>query len=418
MANFFAYSAFDQTNLDLNRLVTGEPDRELLEDENFRAEGLFFPDVYALAWASGTAVHASAFLGKNFSVDSDTEPTGGVLQGYIELKSDGSRYVPQWIVTGLSLSLTETYSAALTDTRADDLQFISKALAGNDKMYLSGQNDRADGMGGNDLVRGGLGNDLLAGGSGNDSLLGQDGNDRLYLDSGRDVLDGGAGTDWVQARGATAVTLNLSLSGAQRTGFDEDRLIGIENAAGAGGDDVLIGSKADNVLSGQGGRDRLLGGDGADQLTGHAGSDSLSGGQGRDALKGGGGRDVLIGDAGTDILIGGADGDRFVFNNLSDTSVRMLSADLIRDFDPAADVIDLRKIDASQELRGNNKFAFSASGNIGAADGGEVTFRHQDRAGTANDLTIILIDTDGDTAIEGRIRLAGIHDLGADDFLL
>lgn len=418
MANLFAYSAYDQNSLDLYRITSGDPVKELLEDENFQEGELFFRDLYAIAWGFNGNNYASAFLGENISVDANSDPTGGVLQGYIEMRHNGTDYVPQWTVTGMSLSLTEVYAAAQTRDRADDRKFIAKVLADDDNIYLSGQNDRANGFDGNDLIRGGGGNDSLTGGGGHDSLYGQGGNDRLYLDGGNDILNGGRGMDWVHARGGADVRLDLSLTGTQQTGSGLDRLIGIENAVGAGGDDVLKGSAARNVLSGMNGSDRLTGRDGADLLQGHSGSDWLHGGQGRDTLMGGRGKDVLIGAEGRDILTGGGDADRFVFRKMDDIGVRLSAADIIRDFDSGNDLIDLRRIDASSELNRNNKFSFSTSGDIGTSDGGEVTFRHQDRAGTANDMTVILIDTDGDPGVEGRILLSGLHDLGAGDFLL
>ncbi|MBC9246196.1 M10 family metallopeptidase C-terminal domain-containing protein [Paracoccus sp. 11-3] len=418
MANFFAYAAFNQNNLNFYRLSAGATDKQLLEDANVQEEGLFFRDLYGVTWDFKDGSYTSGFLGKDFTVDRNENPTGGTLQGYVEMQSNGVDYIPTWVVTDLSLSMTDTFAMTLTPSRTDDRKFISKVLAGDDLMYLSDGHDRANGLGGHDLLRGELGNDTLTGGGGNDTLLGHGGNDHLYLDAGRDILNGGAGKDWVHVGGQKGVTLNLSLTGQQDTGFGLDRLVSIENAVGGGGDDILKGSRVANTLAGGNGDDRLSGGSGNDLLLGQNGADWLHGGTGRDTLQGGAGNDVLIGAEGYDILIGGAGADRFVFRSLKDTAAKPTASDVIRDFNQGNDVIDLARIDASTVLAGNNRFSFSDSGQIGTMNRGEVTFRHLDRAGTVNDQTIILIDTDGDSVVEARIRLHGLYDLGADDFLL
>ncbi|MFQ5567499.1 MAG: M10 family metallopeptidase C-terminal domain-containing protein, partial [Paracoccaceae bacterium] len=74
----------------------------------------------------------------------------------------------------------------------------------------------------------------------------------------------------------------------------------IEQAAGGGGNDLLIGNAADNVLTGNAGADTLQGGAGNDLLHGNAGADSLDGGAGADMLFGGAGADLLDGGAGED----------------------------------------------------------------------------------------------------------------------
>jgi Ca2+-binding RTX toxin-like protein len=83
-----------------------------------------------------------------------------------------------------------------------------------------------------------------------------------------------------------------------------------------GGDETISGSGFSDLLLGAKGNDTLLGNDGADQLLGGAGDDIINGGrQG-------------------DLLIGGAGADTFVFGANS-------GMDLILDFDPEADKLDL-----------------------------------------------------------------------------
>ncbi|MFN0115651.1 MAG: hypothetical protein ACKVPY_13335 [Paracoccaceae bacterium] len=78
----------------------------------------------------------------------------------------------------------------------------------------------------------------------------------------------------------------------------------------------------------------LNGGAGAETLTGGAGEDVILGGGGNDALSGWGGDDILLDGAGADTLTGGAGRDLFV---LCADGAR----DLIADFDPAFDRLDL-----------------------------------------------------------------------------
>ncbi|MHC5348170.1 retention module-containing protein [Metapseudomonas furukawaii] len=108
--------------------------------------------------------------------------------------------------------------------------------------------------------------DSIRGTSGDDHLTGLGGDDVLWGGSGNDTLDGGAGIDTASYEGATsAVTVDLSLAGAQDTGgAGLDTLIDMENLIGSSFDDVLIGNDGDNLLAGNGGDDTLTGGGGAD----------------------------------------------------------------------------------------------------------------------------------------------------------
>ena len=98
---------------------------------------------------------------------------------------------------------------------------------------------------------------------------------------------------------------------------------------GRKGNDVVSVTRGQNVLYGNGGNDTLTGGGRRDVLYGNAGDDVLNGNIGRDILVGGGGDDTLT---------GGARSDMFVYNTIAQ------GTDLIKDFTPALDVLDLRKI--------------------------------------------------------------------------
>jgi hypothetical protein len=47
-----------------------------------------------------------------------------------------------------------------------------------------------------------------------------------------------------------------------------------------------------------------------------------------------------------------------------------------------------------------------------------VRYQKFDAAGTANDHTMVWIDNDNDTVVEMAIRLTGLYDLAATDFIL
>ena len=126
----------------------------------------------------------------------------------------------------------------------------------------------------------------------------------------------------------------------------------------------------------------------------------------------------LQGDAGKDTLFGGADADTFVFRKTSDSSVLASSADIIRDFTRGQDKIDLHYIDASTKLSGNNAFTFDGTKSFGTSEQGDIYYKKFNNAGTSNDYTMVYIDTDSDRGKEMSIKLMGLHNLTADDFIL
>lgn len=224
-------------------------------------------------------------------------------------------------------------------------------------------------------------NALLFGGPGDDTINGTTSGETLIGGPGKDTLTGGAGTDTASYVGSPGgVRVNLGTGAGKNADAAGDVLAGIENLAGsgfrdvlignagdnaldgAGGNDVLRGRKGDDVLTGGTGNDRLLGGTDNDRLFGEEGDDQLIGGRGRDRLVGGQGDDILKGRAGHDLLVGssghntmegGKGRDRFKGGDGDDTmtggahSDRFGSRsqdwgdDVITDFDAARDVIDL-----------------------------------------------------------------------------
>ena len=258
---------------------------------------------------------------------------------------------------------------------------VLKGNAGANILKGNGGNDQFWGQGGDDFIFGGTGNDTLSGGTGNDKLYGEDGDDRLSMDDGDDLLDGGAGNDWVMVNSSTAVTIDLSKTGAQNTGRGMDTFVGIENISGNAGADRLTGNAQANILIGQGGNDTLSGG---------AGADTLNGG------------------AGKDVLYGGVDTSRdvFVFNQTTDSAVGSMR-DVIHNFTRGTDVIDLRGIDAHTGMTGDQAFAFKSSAaaySVWTVNSGSDS--------------LVRGDVNGDGREDFEIQLVGVQGLTGSDFLL
>ena len=108
----------------------------------------------------------------------------------------------------------------------------------------------------------------------------------------------------------------------------------------------------------------------------------------------------------------------FVFTKTSDSKVKASKADVIKDFEQGKDVIDLSAIDASTELNGNNAFTFHGTTSFGKSNEGDIYYETFNNTGTANDYTMVYIDTDNDRGTEMSIKLMGLHNITADDFIL
>jgi Ca2+-binding RTX toxin-like protein len=304
----------------------------------------------------------------------------------------------------------------------------------------------------------------LKGDSGANTLTGGINPSTLMGRGGDDVLDGHNG--WQDtasyAEASTGVTVDLAISGPQNTGEGNDTLIGIENLTGSAfadvlkgtsGDNVIIGGAGDDTLFGRGGSNRLDGGDGIDTVsyadaatgvqvnlgslyngTGYTGTgsdtlinienvvgsafaDTLIGDGGANALSGGAGNDVLTGGLGRDTLTGGAGNDLFDFNALNESAVGAANRDVITDFQRGLDDIDLAGIDADSGRAGDQGFRFiGTKGFSGKA--GELHYQTFDQAGTANDITVVSGDVNGDRIADFEIEIAGIVQLTSSDFLL
>jgi serralysin len=127
----------------------------------------------------------------------------------------------------------------------------------------------------------------------------------------------------------------------------------------------------------------------------------------------------LIGGNGADVLRGGAGADFFQFNTVEEIGTKTGSRDVIVDWNPEKDYIDLRNIDARVPSLANNAFTFiAAEGSTFSGAKGELRWVRKDNTGTNNDKTLVMGDVNGDSKADFVIEITGLHAMQALDFLL
>ena len=304
---------------------------------------------------------------------------------------------------------------------------------GNDTIFGGNGNDTLNGGGGEDLAYGGRGDDLLTLidllDQEESQLFGGDGNDEFRWQGGLGTMTGGAGVDlfsYSSAVGGLAIDVDLTAGTASsiNTGTLQIKqtvtLSQIEDARGTQLNDTLDGSNGVNQLeglngndslSGLGANDTLFGGDGNDTLSGGANQDQLFGGNNDDVLNGDESSDTIAGDAGRDTMTGGAGVDSFVFASVSHSAVA--TPDLVTDFAPAQDTIDLGLIDADPALANDQGSAFIGTG---AFVGTSAQVRYFQDAGLG--LTIVQVQLEGGSTPSMEIALTGLLTLNGANFFL
>jgi hypothetical protein len=314
---------------------------------------------------------------------------------------------------------------------------------------------------GTDNLTGGDGGDLLDGGLGADNLRGGLGNDRFYVDQSGDVVTefAGQGSDTV----FTTVSYTLGAGSEVET-------LRTGNAAGTNTIN-LTGNGFINTLLGNAGNNRLDGGVGADDLRGFGGNDlyfvdnagdkitealgggtdtavasasyalgagvnvetlqtanptgttaiNLTGNELNNVIRGNLGANVLRGNGGGDSLYAGSDSlrDSFVYGAHGDSAIG--GHDMIFNFvklgfvgDLNSDKIDLRPIDADDDLAGNQAFRFVSSFIAPVANQAEGQVMMQ----TVGTDTKVLIDLNGDNTADMQIIVKAVTGLAAGDFWL
>ncbi|MEL6478692.1 MAG: M10 family metallopeptidase C-terminal domain-containing protein [Pseudomonadota bacterium] len=273
-----------------------------------------------------------------------------------------------------------------------------KALGGQQTSdHIRGHSgvDDINGFAGNDMIEGFEGNDTLMGGEDRDTLMGGLGNDTLIGGEGADFLDGEEGRDvagYSDALARVRADLQGLVDGLGDAAFD--RYVSIDDLLGSRFSDDLRGDARNNVLRGE---------DGGDRLFGRLGDDRLIGGDGLDKL---------YGNAGADRMTGGRDADRFIYFSNGDSGVGEGERDQILDWEEI-DRIEIGRLDADTTRGGNQAFTFlGSSGFTGTA--GEIRSSRV----SADNITLIQADTDGDGRADFQIELTGFHVLEEDNFLL
>lgn len=359
MATVTAHSALDMRHLDFG-------------DFHLATRYAYSSTFVKLHYASG---YEDRF-GGSFHVNVLAKSISGTVTSYSGYLTHPTLQL--WSITGLSMSADAVFKASKTLTLTDDQAIIANAFAGADNIKGATHNDYLKGFGGDDLLKGAAGKDWLDGGVGSHDAA--------------DYAEKAAAVE-VKLDGSTWVSVKVN-------GIGEDTIRNIENIAGGSGSDKLTGDNVATLLKGNAGNDLLLGAGGADTLTGGWGNDTLSGGAGRDLLTGGGNHDV------------------FKFSSVGGSGTTATTRDIVTDFAHGTDKIDLSLIDAAAAA-GNQAFIFNAKGSATTAVGqGHIGWYYEDKPGTANDQTILKINTDADSTIEMTIQLNGLIHLNSADFIL
>jgi len=357
----------------------------------------------------------------------------------------------------IGLDLPSTWTTPLPDNLYDGRNNLSIARGavienaiggrGHDQITGNAVANRLEGGAGNDTLIGAQGNDTLDGGLGADRMVGGTGNDTYTVDAIGDVVEelASAGVDLLTSHVARVVLpANVengrvaAAGAADMSGNALDNVIfagaGNNGLAGGAGNDTLSyqfagsgvvislastaaqetgGSGSDKVsgfenLAGSKFSDRLAGNGAANALSGGAGDDTLEGSGGHDVLQGDGGNDVLIGGTGGDVLSGGAGNDLFRFLDARETGLREETRDVVTDFRPGRDQIDLSLIDANPLLADDQEFSYLGSMAFGRNATGQL--RLEDG--------VLYGSTDADPEAEFSILLTGVTRLQLTDLVL
>ena len=224
-------------------------------------------------------------------------------------------------------------------------------------------NDVITGTSAANNLSGRAGNDYLKGLGGADTLNGGDGSDVLDGGTGNDKLDGGTGVDIATFAGTTAVVVDLSTTpGTAKRGGETDQLTSIEG---------------------------IVGSDRADTFEGDGQNNEFQGGLGKDVATGGGGRDL------------------YAFRSAQDSPAGA-NRDIIKDFVPGQDVLDVSNLDADSTLPGQQSFRWVGKATLtGTAQLGYYV---------SGNTTIVRASNDADAAPEIEIQLNGVKTLTPADF--
>jgi Ca2+-binding RTX toxin-like protein len=245
-----------------------------------------------------------------------------------------------------------------------------KGFGGADSLDGGNGNDTLYGMDGPDLLRGNSGNDTLDGGAASDTMIGGVGNDIYIVDDADDVVAEvvGQGLDWVKTSTSYGLAPGSEVEILETT--DPNAATAI-NLVGNGYGNIVVGNAGTNVI---------------------------------------------VGGAGLDSMFGGDSADLFVWNSITEVGTTLdANSDTVgADFNPLiGDLIALNPIDADGNGgNGDTAFTFIGDASNPFTAAGQVSWL----IGGAD--TYILLNTDGDAAADGVIRVLGAHTVDASWFVL
>jgi Ca2+-binding RTX toxin-like protein len=257
----------------------------------------------------------------------------------------------------------------------DELDITYALLAGNDTLIGTRGTQHLWGFTGDDYLEGGDGLDVMYGGAGNDTYKVDDADDQVEEHDPWEVGDLG-GTDKVIATVSYQIPQGVESLVLAGTAY---------KATGDSGNDILQGNRVANKLLGR---------------------------EGNDKLRGGGGDDVLWGGHGRDMLHGGAGADLFDFNFGSESVLPGLR-DVIVDFTPGEDRIDLHSFYA-----GTGHFTFRFIGTDAFPVDASAVAMVRVQYNAASDVLYVEASNDRDPEAELVILLQGVRTLTAADFVL
>lgn len=370
---------------------------------------------------------------------------GGFGDDYID-GGAGNNTVSYSLLTGgigVGLDLRNTAAQNTTGAGVDTVVNVQNIIGSSyaDVFIGTDQTNRINGAVGSDTIYGEGGDDYLEGGSNNDTLYGGDGNDTLDGGFNDDYLDGEAGSNYASyASASTAVTVDLSISGAQYTGAGggTDTLVNIQNLRGSNFNDTLIGDAGDNKFIGGLGDDYIDGGAGLDSIsyeesdsavyvnlaTGVViapaqGSDTLvsiegvAGSRFDDTLIGDAGNNLLEGGLGNDTLDGGAGNDIANYRDLTTGVTVDLSVTTAQNFDALGNDV-LVNIEGIRTGSGDDTIIGTAADNVLDAGAGVDTVSYANA--TAGVTVNLALATAQNTVGAGTDTLSGFENITGSAF--
>ncbi|HUP94198.1 MAG TPA: cadherin domain-containing protein [Burkholderiales bacterium] len=267
--------------------------------------------------------------------------------------------------------------ATINGTQYDDVIKSSGSTYNNGKKTGSLGNSTNDA----DIISAGAGNDLIYAGGGADTISGGNGNDTIYGEAGNDII-------W----GDTFGNPNANDNG-------QDRLFG------GTGNDEIHGGNAKDEIDGGADNDTLYGDNGVDVIKGGAGDDLFNGGNGGDVLIADGGADTIVYTTNTSSAVSDSPYALGEPGTYTEGSTWAKSWDVIREFTPGTDKIDLSGL----PLTGTGATPLVWRGAQGSdADAGTARAAFAHGVWTDADGNFLYADINGDGKADLKVQVSGV----------